>query len=476
MSGSPPPGAVTELLSDALASAGVTAVSGVEPVGGGESAQTWRFTAHYAGGSTRALVARWYVGQAWAFGDLDREDQAREAAGAVGVAVPRGHGIHVGMLAGAPTRVLVTEAVAGTVPSPWKRQDKAEIERLRGSSELVDSVVATLAGIHAATPPRHLVAADRQFGATMVQRELGRSWADLDAASFDNDPVLVYVRCWIEHQARRRPTREDQLVHCDFRLGNLVLRGERVAAVLDWEAAQSGDGLYDLGWLLAPIGHVDGLVMGVATANEVFDRYRRLDADVDLARLQLMAALATLRNMGTWAGLAVRVSGDASMNASERLRKLINALRARENVLQPILDGPEFFRSAHRIRARQPRGLAILAAQARDDVTADGPPGRALSAAISLARSLAGSPSDLPPLRLVSETARYLAELGGVSTVDESADVALSDYLRTRAAAEDDEVFGPSGPVQPLLRTLLEQWSSFPAGWLLDAPRRAVDL
>lgn len=49
------------------------------------------------------------------------------------------------------------------------------------------------------------------------------------------------------------------IVHNDFRIGNVVLSGERpgeVAAVLDWELATLGDPLFDLGYFLAsvPVG------------------------------------------------------------------------------------------------------------------------------------------------------------------------------------------------------------------------------
>lgn len=46
------------------------------------------------------------------------------------------------------------------------------------------------------------------------------------------------------------------LIHCDFRIGNVVVAPEtpgRVAAVLDWELATIGDPLLDVGYLLATV-------------------------------------------------------------------------------------------------------------------------------------------------------------------------------------------------------------------------------
>ncbi len=48
----------------------------------------------------------------------------------------------------------------------------------------------------------------------------------------------------------RRPRRT--LVHGDFRMGNLMVDGERVTGVLDWELAHIGDPVEDLGWLCVP--------------------------------------------------------------------------------------------------------------------------------------------------------------------------------------------------------------------------------
>jgi aminoglycoside phosphotransferase (APT) family kinase protein len=60
-------------------------------------------------------------------------------------------------------------------------------------------------------------------------------------------PVIELGLRWAEaHLPRRRRT---AVVHGDFRLGNLICTGERIAAVIDWEIAVVGDPVQDLGWL-----------------------------------------------------------------------------------------------------------------------------------------------------------------------------------------------------------------------------------
>ena len=45
------------------------------------------------------------------------------------------------------------------------------------------------------------------------------------------------------------------LLHGDFRLGNVLCRGERAVAVVDWEIWSVGDPRIDLGWFLLFADH-----------------------------------------------------------------------------------------------------------------------------------------------------------------------------------------------------------------------------
>ncbi len=80
----------------------------------------------------------------------------------------------------------------------------------------------------------------------------------------------------------------ESIIHCDFRLGNVILapdRPGRVAAVLDWELATIGDPLLDLGYFLATVPEAGrpanptvqlGLAMcepGYPTRSQLADRY-----------------------------------------------------------------------------------------------------------------------------------------------------------------------------------------------------------
>ncbi len=58
------------------------------------------------------------------------------------------------------------------------------------------------------------------------------------------------ARWLVKHRPRTRPVRGPaQLVHGDYRTGNLLVSDSGLEALLDWECAHLGSGLEDLGWL-----------------------------------------------------------------------------------------------------------------------------------------------------------------------------------------------------------------------------------
>ncbi|WP_067899470.1 phosphotransferase family protein [Nocardia vaccinii] len=67
-------------------------------------------------------------------------------------------------------------------------------------------------------------------------------------------PEFADVDAWLE--ANTPAESGATLIHCDFRIGNVVLEPTtpgRIAAVLDWELATIGDPLLDVGYLLATV-------------------------------------------------------------------------------------------------------------------------------------------------------------------------------------------------------------------------------
>jgi aminoglycoside phosphotransferase (APT) family kinase protein len=60
-------------------------------------------------------------------------------------------------------------------------------------------------------------------------------------------PALELALRWAEQNLP--PRQRHTVVHGDFRTGNLITGAEGIRCVLDWELAQTGDPIQDLGWL-----------------------------------------------------------------------------------------------------------------------------------------------------------------------------------------------------------------------------------
>jgi aminoglycoside phosphotransferase (APT) family kinase protein len=79
------------------------------------------------------------------------------------------------------------------------------------------------------------------------------AWTNLERADdAQTYPTWVDAITWLEENVPPLPDSELVLVHGDFRFGNFVWDGDRIAAVLDWELAGIGDPMQDLGLFCMP--------------------------------------------------------------------------------------------------------------------------------------------------------------------------------------------------------------------------------
>ncbi len=96
-----------------------------------------------------------------------------------------------------------------------------------------------------------------------------------------------------------RPPSRRTLVHGDFRMGNLMVDGDRVTGVLDWELAHIGDPVEDLGWLCVPawrFGRPDLPAGGLSTREQLLAAYaRHAGVTVSMTELRRWELAGTLR-------------------------------------------------------------------------------------------------------------------------------------------------------------------------------------
>jgi aminoglycoside phosphotransferase (APT) family kinase protein len=157
-----------------------------------------------------------------------------------------------------------------------------------GRGALLRQCADALVAIHRAEPADAGLSTEDQLGA----------WrAELDAMG-DTTATFEWAFRWLE---RNRPaSRPTTLVHGDFRMGNLIIDGARLAAVLDWELTHVGDPCEDLAWFCirawrfgAPKSLSAG---GLGSIEEFLTAYERAgEHAVDREEFCWWLVLATLR-------------------------------------------------------------------------------------------------------------------------------------------------------------------------------------
>lgn len=123
----------------------------------------------------------------------------------------------------------------------------------------------------------------------------------------DPHPAFDLAFRWLD---QHRPTPLGHcLVHGDFRLGNLLLDHDGLAAALDWEITHYGDPGEDLGWLCVRAWQFGGPgpVGGIGTYDELLGSYRAASGtDVSRDTLRWWEIYGSLR----WGVICLQMGGD----------------------------------------------------------------------------------------------------------------------------------------------------------------------
>jgi aminoglycoside phosphotransferase (APT) family kinase protein len=123
---------------------------------------------------------------------------------------------------------------------------------------------------------------------------------------------------WLD--ANRPAMNPPAIVHGDFRLGNVVVDHDGLAAVLDWELAHVGDPMEDLGWLCVRAWRFGASlpVAGLGRYAELFDAYRGAGGrEVEPAVVRWWEVLGTLK----W-GIMCVMQADAHLSGRSRSHEL----------------------------------------------------------------------------------------------------------------------------------------------------------
>jgi aminoglycoside phosphotransferase (APT) family kinase protein len=258
------------------------AVENLRTLTGGASRITSAFDAVTASGR-RALILRAAPTVDGQFASMELEAAVQAAAADAGAPVPR---ILVASNSAAAlgTPFLICDAVTGeTIVRKIARQLDDPARR-----RLLTQCGQALAAIHRA----------RTDAAELVERDEPAEWRQRLDDLPDTTATFEWAFRWLA--ANRPPAGPRTLVHGDFRMGNLIVEGATLAAVLDWEAVHIGEIYEDLAWFCvrawrfgAPAAQAAG---GLGSIEDFVSAYETAGgAAVDRAALRWWQVLGTLK-------------------------------------------------------------------------------------------------------------------------------------------------------------------------------------
>jgi aminoglycoside phosphotransferase (APT) family kinase protein len=197
---------------------------------------------------------------------------------------------------------FVMEKVEGEVPNPWSRTGKQYYAEAAKRGKLPRSFVEALAALH----NLDWRAAGLDFlgvpgpGKDFALREVAK-WESLIQQSLRKpEPVLTEILMWLK--ANAPVTQRLAFVHGAYRTGNLIVKDDAVAAIIDWELQVIGDPMYDVAYVLSDLNHEGSPLLSCVVEREFFlDYYQQLTGlTVDLAVCRYYEILYMMRSTAFW--------------------------------------------------------------------------------------------------------------------------------------------------------------------------------
>ncbi len=195
---------------------------------------------------------------------------------------------------GAP--FFICDLVRGEAPIPWTHDGGPAFDEPT-RSVLGEQFVSALAALHRFDWRQTEVAGIG--GSTDVAKSAvdqidlweGRL-AEWSAARV---PMLEWAAIWLRDHAPVAP--KISVVHGDFRIGNFLVDGSRITAILDWELVRLGDPYEDLGWICMQAWRGRSPYMcHLFTREQLRDRYGALSgAPVDERAIRFWEAFGTYK-------------------------------------------------------------------------------------------------------------------------------------------------------------------------------------
>ncbi|AKK30358.1 acyl-CoA dehydrogenase [Mycobacterium sp. EPa45] len=281
-----------------------TDVDNLRALTGGASRTTWAFDA-LTGSGRRALILRTGPPDDVHAG-MELEAAVQAAAAAAGAPVPEILLASDSVEALGNPFLICGEIAGETIVRRIQRQLDDD-----GRAKLLRQCAQALAAIH-----RGAVDAPG-----LAEQDQMDQWHQRLDEMGDTTATFEWAFRWLT--AHRPPASPLRLVHGDFRMGNLIVDGSDLAAVLDWELVHIGEIYEDLAWFCirawrfgAPSSMAAG---GLGSIDDFVGAYQDAGgAAVDRETLRWWLVLATLR----W-GVICRFQAERHLSGQNRSVELV---------------------------------------------------------------------------------------------------------------------------------------------------------
>lgn len=304
-------------------------VTGVARAGSGRSRDNWLFDL-VTDNDVEPLILR--VDPEGGLIDTDRsvEFSVLQGLERSGLPTPIGRWLDADGILGRPS--LIMRRLPGMCDYRVLREPARSLdERI----ELARAFCALLAEVHAVDWQNlGLGAVLRDPGPEAARGEL-EQWARiLRQDRLEPWPEIEYAIAVLAERAPR--STRTVLVHADFKPGNVLLDGDRITALLDWELAHLGDPLEDLGWVTQPLRAGEHTIEGAWEADDLVGHYKwTTGTSVDRAALSWWVAHAAVKTaIMQVSGLRAFVEGRADDPYRPTRRVLATMLDAVEDELR----------------------------------------------------------------------------------------------------------------------------------------------
>ncbi len=271
-------------------------IENLKRLSGGASQETWSFDCLTDSGEPTGLILRRAPGGKDVSADQGSDmgtsaGLAREAAiirrcADHGVAVP-GVPYVMAMEDGLGPAYVMTRVAGETIP----RKILRDPEFAQAREVLAWQCGATLARIHA-VPLEGLPDLD-----TATARDQWQRYFEIYNDYAEPKPMFEYAFAWLREHLPS-DTGAAQLVHGDFRNGNLMIGTDGVRAVLDWELTHLGDPMEDLGWICINswrFGNSHKIVGGFGDLDDLIAGYEAHGGTADRDRVRFWIVFGTLK-------------------------------------------------------------------------------------------------------------------------------------------------------------------------------------